>query len=150
MNPSAQEVLRSCVQNLEELVAPELQSPHAKSAMMCVRMLLNHVILRLDLEGQALAVDSAEKRELLSALVADRSVSDGLAEEIATMLGETEPAFTPIDELTARNEAWKKLIEKVLHNAGDGALRLRVRSQLVAQVARENAFCAPALDGPMF
>lgn len=150
MNPSAQEVLKSCVQNLEELVAPGLTDPHARSALMCVRMLLNHVVFRLDLEGEALAADCREKRALFAALAQEGGLDTALASDIAAMCGTDEPAWTPIAEITARNEAWKRLAERVLASHIGSQARTQVRDQLVRQIGRENAMCAPAMDGPMF
>jgi hypothetical protein len=95
MNPSAQDILRGCVENLEELVAPEISSPHAKSAMMCARMLINHVILRLDQEGAALVEDCREKRRLLATLAEagdawkrlfERALAEPLAPAVRTSL----------------------------------------------------------------
>ncbi|MCK9541601.1 MAG: hypothetical protein M0R03_06165 [Novosphingobium sp.] len=150
MNPSAQEVLKSCVQNLEELVAPELTSPHAKSAMMCARMLINHVILRLDGEGEALAADCREKRALLAQLAQEGTLDADCAAQVAAMLEAPEPEHTSIATLTARDDAWKRLTERVLAGLGDGEPRARIRRQLAAQISRENACCGPAMDGPMF
>lgn len=149
MNPSAQEILRSCVQNLEELVIPEVSSPHGKSALMCIRMLINHVILRLDNEGEALAADSHEKRALFSTLAADGRLPPEIATETDTLCRQEEPGYTSVASLTARNEAWKRLTEKALDQA-DTEMRARIRQQLMTQLERENAWCAPALDGPLF
>ena len=150
MNPSAQEVLKACVQNLEELVTPGLSDPHAKSALMCVRMLMNHVVLRLDQEGAALAQDCAEKRELFAGLASEGTLDAGVAEEVHALLADEDPRWTGIYALTARDEAWKRVMERALATLDDGEPRERIRRQLLAQVTRENAMCAPALDGPMF
>ena len=150
MNPPAGEVLHACVQNLEELVAPQLTDPHAKSALMCVRMLINHVILRLAQEGPALAADCAEKHQLFEGLLEQGLLDPALASEIAELLVAPEPVHTPIETLTARDEAWKRVTERALAGLGEGMDRDRIRRQLVTQVTRENAFCGPALDGPLF
>jgi hypothetical protein len=142
--------LKSCVQNLEELVAPELASPHAKSALMCVRMLINHVILRLDQEGEALAADCADKRAVFAALAAEGLLDPASRAAVEDLLADQEPEWTSVATLTARDEAWKRVTEQALGALGDGEGRERVRHQLARQIARENAFCAPALDGPMF
>jgi len=150
MNPSAQEVLKSCVQNLEELVAPELANPHAKSAMMCARMLINHVILRLGQEGDALATDCREKRALFARLAEEGALDPDSAADVTAMLEASEPEYTSIATLTERDEAWKRLTERALSRLGDGEPRARIRRQLAAQITRENACCGPAMDGPMF
>lgn len=150
MNPSAQDILRGCVENLEELVAPELASPHAKSAMMCARMLINHVILRLDGEGEALATDCAEKRALFEQLLGEGALPSGVATAAKAMLAQDEPAYTSIAALTERNDAWKRLVEQTTANLAPGETRKRIRQQLLAQVGRENVWCGPALDGPLF
>ncbi|HMO74613.1 MAG TPA: hypothetical protein PKD99_11740 [Sphingopyxis sp.] len=150
MNPSAQDILRGCVENLEELVAPELTSPHAKSAMMCARMLLNHVILRLEQEGAALAADCREKRKLLCTLADAGEFPASLAAEIGALAADPEPDHTAVAVLTARDDAWKRLFEKALAEPLSPAVRDGLRAQLAAQIGRENSYCAPALDGPMF
>lgn len=150
MNPSAQDILRGCVDNLEELVAPELSSPHAKSAMMCARMLINHVILRLDQEGAALVADCHEKRELLSFLAGTGEFSPALAAGVQALGAEPEPEAVSTRQLTERNDAWKRLMETALEEPLSPATRARLRRQLAAQIAREAAYCIPAMDGPMF
>lgn len=150
MNPSAQDILRGCVENLEELVAPELDSPHAKSAMMCARMLINHVILRLDQEGAALAEDCREKRRLLGTLAEAGEFPASLAAEIRAFAADLEPEHVAVGELTARDDAWKRLFEKALAEPLSPAVRSSLRAQLAAQIRREAAYTLPALDGPMF
>lgn len=150
MNPLAQEVLKSCVQNLEELVAPDLSDPHAKSALMCVRMLINHVVLRLDLEGDALVEDCRDKRALYSGLADADSFDPSLVFDIRGLLKIEEPVHTPIALITARNEAWKRIAERILASQIDEQTRHSVRAQLQRQIGRENAYCAPAMDRPMF
>lgn len=150
MNPSTQDVLRGCVQNLEELVMPEVTSPHAKSALMCVRMLINHTIVRIEAEGEWLAADCREKRDLLGALARAGGLPAALAAEVETLAADPEPAYTPVAALTERDDAWKRLFERVLDAPISPAVRASLRAQLAAQLERENACCAPVLDGPMF
>ncbi|KQZ63864.1 hypothetical protein EEB18_007730 [Sphingopyxis sp. OPL5] len=150
MNPSAQDILRGCVENLEELVAPEISSPHAKSAMMCARMLINHVILRLDQEGAALVEDCREKRRLLATLAEAGEFPPALAAEVRTLAADAEPGHIAMADLTARNDAWKRLFERALAEPLAPAVRTSLRAQLAAQIGREAAYCVPALDGPMF
>ena len=112
MNPSTQDILRGCVENLEELVMPEVTSPHAKSALMCVRMLINHAIVRIEAEGEWLAGDCREKRELLSKLAKAGELPAPLVAEVATLAGDPEPEHTPLAALTSRDDAWKRLFER--------------------------------------
>ena len=150
MNPSTQDILRGCVENLEELVMPEVTSPHARSALMCVRMLINHAIVRIEAEGEWLAADCREKRELLSALAKAGELPASLAAEVETLAADAEPAHTPIAVLTSRDDAWKRLFERALEGDLSPAARAALRTQLAAQIQCENQCCAPVLDGPMF
>lgn len=150
MNPSTQEILLGCVQNLEELVMPEVSSPHAKSALLCVRMLINHAIVRIEAEGEWLAADCREKRELLAALAKAGELPGPLAAEVETLSADAEPVSVPVALLTARNDAWKRLFEQALDSNLSPAVRASLRAQLAAQIQRENQCCAPVLDGPMF
>jgi len=51
--------------NLDELVLYQLEGPHATSAAKNMKLLLEHVIQRLPVEGATLATDNAEKRLVL-------------------------------------------------------------------------------------
>ena len=150
MNPSTQEILRGCVQNLEELVMPEVTSPHARSALMCVRMLMNHAIVRIEAEGDWLAADCREKRELLSALAKAGELPAPLAAEVDRLAADPEPEHTPVAALTSRDDAWKRLFERALEAPLSPAVRASLRAQIAAQIERENQCCAPVLEGPMF
>lgn len=150
MNPSTQDILRGCVENLEELVMPEVTSPHAKSALLCVRMLINHAIVRIEAEGEWLAADCREKRKALSALAQAGELPAPLAAEVEALAADPEPGHTPVAVLTSRDDGWKRLFERALAGDLSPAARAALRAQLAAQIQRENQCCAPVLDGPMF
>lgn len=68
LNPTCPDLLRAAIANMDELVLPQLEGPHARSAAKNITLLLTHVIYRLEHEGRALAADNAEKRGVLTAL----------------------------------------------------------------------------------
>jgi hypothetical protein len=130
---------------------------------------LNHVVLRLENEPQALLQDNAEKRELfgrLSALIdrdaAARSVGrlPELARTMSALAQERAPdSYVPTERLVQTNDRLKEVADQLIqqlhaHRAelGDAfdAIRQPLRRQLRAQMDREVAMIAPAMDGPMF
>lgn len=171
MQPSNAEILRAVVANLEEVIIPELQTSHAKSAGACARMLLNLVCNRLEREAPLLCDDSAEKRAVLTELAAtiDRTPAaascaplPALAADVREYLAATPHTGTHIgiEELTVENDELKGLIERAVttlyeHRDDLGtdaytALNQPIRTQLRAQVDRELLLSGPALDGPPF
>jgi len=152
MQPSSIEILRCCVENLEELVIPEVTSRHATSAVNCIRMMLNHVALRLELEPAALSQDNREKTDLLAELEADAALPAALRETIASALGEAGSAAdaSGVEALTRVNEALRRGYVAVLDANISDDVRRRLRAQMRAQIEREGRYTMPALDGPLF
>lgn len=167
MQPTNLDILRSVVVNLEAEVLPQLEGPSARSSGACIRMLLNHVILRLEGEDEALDADSREKRELLASLASElRGHGDEQLEALATRLGRDAAGVTdpgspvPTAALAAENDALKELVATAVDTIHDARGRLGddtcdrllapVRGQLRAQLDRELALVTPALDGPPF
>lgn len=158
MRPTSAQILRAVVTNLEELVLPQLQGPHARSAAANAVMLLEHVILRLESEGEALGADNGEKRNLLGSLdEVPASLHDG-AREVMQRLADTPETggYASIESLTEENERLKSILDDwltAIHAADDLAeeetrrLRAPIRAQLRAQVDREARLVVPiALD----
>jgi hypothetical protein len=73
-----------------------------------------------------------------------------LAAEIRALAADPEPDHIAIADLTARDDAWKRLFERALAEPLSPAVRGSLRAQLAAQIRREAAYTVPALDGPMF
>jgi hypothetical protein len=80
LNPTCPELLRAVIANLDELVLPQLQGPHARSSVKNMKLLLTNVIHRLEHEGPELAADNAEKRAVVRELVERAADLDGAAE----------------------------------------------------------------------
>lgn len=161
MKPTSAQVLRGVVENLNELVVPQLEGPHAQSAVANATMLLEHVILRLESEGEALTADNGEKRALLQSLGEVPAPLTGAAHRVSEVLAETPAAgtYVSIDALTAENEALKAILDewlRAVHGATDldeatsQTLRDPVRSQLRAQVDREAELVAPITIDQVF
>jgi hypothetical protein len=168
MQPTSADILRAVVANLEELVLPQLEGDHARSAGECARMLVNHVILRLEAEGEVLAVDNAEKRTVLLGLARDLS-AERVTPDIADLAAAIERGvaacpdvgeYRSVAALTAENDALKALMDvavRRLHDARSeldesraAALRAALRVQLRAQIDREASLVAPAMDRAPF
>jgi len=154
VRPTSAQILRGVVANLEELIVPQLEGPHAQSAGANVVMLLEHVILRLESEGEALAADNGEKRALLGLLGDVPAPLEGAAREVTRRLAgipENGP-YVSVDALTDENERLKSVLDgwlSAVHAASDvdeaesSRLCAPIRTQLRAQVDREAAFVAP-------
>lgn len=154
MRPTSAQILRGVVANLEELVLPQLEGPHAQSAAANAVMLLEHVILRLESEGRALAADNHEKRALLGSLGEVPAPLERAAREVSERLVDAPEngTYASIDALTEENERLKSILDDwlmAIHSAADvdeaetDRLRAPIRAQLRAQVDREAAFVAP-------
>lgn len=171
MQPNCIQILQSIALNLEELILPALDQPHAKSAAVAARGLLEHVILRLEKEGAALEEDNSEKRQLLAAIcetiknTAELSQISDLA-ELASRLSEKadltpqSPKYVAIDTLADENDTLKELLETAIvtlyqhHEEIDAptfeALRQPIRHQLRAQLDREVSFVSHDYQGWVF
>jgi hypothetical protein len=158
MFPLPAEILRGVLENLDEIVFPQVQDAHGGSVAKCSRMLIKHVILRLENEPQMLAADSAEKRELLAVLAAESASSGNeqlvaLGSQIATVLDEATPGpEAGLAAQTAGNDRLKAAFDTVLIGIGVTGLdsswvekaRDRLRNQMRAQMNRELALVAGA------
>ena len=78
--PTCPELLEAVIVNLDELVVPQLEGPHARSAVKNMKLLLRNVIDRLEHEGPALTADNAEKRSVLAELVQQAGTLEEAAE----------------------------------------------------------------------
>lgn len=164
MQPYPSDILRGVLENLEALVFPQLEDDHAKSVAKCTRILINHVILRLEQEIPALLQDSEEKRQLLNKLADDIAALptpqadslQSLAQSLRT--GADEPPLSDsaatLEVVTAENDWLKETLEKAIYALHDkreelgeahfARLNGAIRRQLRAQTERELALVAPA------
>ncbi|MEB3071699.1 hypothetical protein [[Mycobacterium] vasticus] len=76
LNPTCPDLLRAIIANMDEVVLPQLEGPHALSAGKNIKLLLAHVIYRLEHEGESLATDNAEKRSVLATLTERAGASE--------------------------------------------------------------------------
>lgn len=171
MQPTCIQILQSIALNLEELILPALDQPHAKSAAVAARGLLEHVILRLESEGAALEEDNSEKRQLLTTICETIQNSSELSQisdlaELASRLSEggkqtpASPKYVAIDALADENDTLKGLLEMAIvtlyqhHDEINAssleALRQPIRQQLRAQLDREVAFVSHDYQGWVF
>jgi hypothetical protein len=154
VRPTSAQILRGVVANLEELIVPQLEGPHAQSAGANAVMLLEHVILRLESEGEALAADNGEKRALLGSLGDVPAPLEDAAREVSRRLADTPEigTYASIAALTEENEQLKSVLDDwlvAIHGAPEldeaetDRFRAPIRTQLRAQVDREAAFVVP-------
>lgn len=168
MQPTNIEILRSCVVNLEEVVTPNLDDPHARSAALCIRTLLNHVALRLEKEAENLQADSREKRALIAGLIPRLQAVGGAAATDLNALAkrldagvagiQESPAYIATDVLTEENDALRRLVvdclktlqaqRNVIPSDVFAELKRTIRAQLRAETVRDNA--TVLIDGPLF
>jgi hypothetical protein len=166
MQPLPSDILRGVLENLEELVFPQVEGAHAKSVAKCTRILLNHVILRLERESELLAEDNREKRELL-ARTADEIESGAAANvpsvsqlvprlrKVASTVGQDQSLSALTDENDGLKTEFVSLLQRlhaersVLGDAFE-SLREPLRAQLRAQMEREQSLVAPAFGSDPF
>jgi hypothetical protein len=76
LNPTCADLLEAVITNLDELVLPQLEGPHSRSAAKNMKLILQHVIQRLPVEGSALATDNDEKRAVLAEVTEKAGASE--------------------------------------------------------------------------
>jgi hypothetical protein len=141
LKPTCPDLLRAVIANIDELVLPQLQGPHARSAANNIKLLLTHVIHRLQHEGNALAADNAEKRTVLAALT-DQVGANDLRSRLEAI--PSAGAYTPIECLAGEAIHLRQLaVDTSLYVHGSvadigedkvaellGPLRAQLRTQL--------------------
>lgn len=164
MHPSITRILQGIVADLDHLILPQLKGPQAESAGQCARMLLDHVIHRLENEGPSLHADSLEKRQVLQEIARLLTATPATAEHPqlqSLVCGIREgidripptPRFISFEEITAENDRLKALMETaitVLHERRSELdskayddMRKTIRHQLRSQLNRELAAIEP-------
>lgn len=142
LNPTSRDLLRAAIATMEELILPQLEGPHARSAAKNINLLLTHVIHRLEHEGPSLAEDNTEKRAVLSALT-DRIG----ATELRTRLDAIPAAgsYVTIEDLASEAGQLRQLaIDASLHvhracEERAAVVLAPLRAQLRAQLDRDVA-----------
>ena len=170
MQPTPTNILRGVLENLEALVFPHIQDPHAKSVAKVTRILISHVILRFDQEIPMLLMDSAEKRALLARLAEDiaklPSEQAGDLPAIAGILKAAAEQPVPcgvaatLESITADNDRLKDAVETVIYALYESRSKLTeatfarldgaIRQQLRVQTEGELALVAPAYGNDPF
>jgi hypothetical protein len=166
MQATSVDILRGSIINLEELVIPNIADPHARSAAMCIRTLLNHVALRLEKGDRNLFDDSREKRQLFADLQKSidetslpQAVRDGiLAAHRRAAEIDAVPVLTTTAALTTENDALRVLTIELLKtlNAAKAEMPAEifatiikpVREQLDREAERDNGVVL--IDAPLF
>jgi len=146
LNPTCSDLLRAVIANVDELLLPQLNGPHAISAAVNIKLLLVNVLQRLEHEGNDLATDNVEKRAVLATLADNVD-----APELRSRLDAIPRAgnYVAIKQLAEEAIALRQLaVDSSLHvhrNAATigeekaAALLGPLRSQLRAQLNRDGA-----------
>jgi hypothetical protein len=160
LRPTSIQILRAVLANLDELILPQLAGAHAQSAGTNAKMLLEHVLVRLESEGLSLAADNHEKRALLhelSAIVSSVPTPRTAGEiDILDKRLDAIPEhgrYVTVESLTEESDLLRGLTNDwilTLHRHRDAlapetfdAARESLRKQLRAQLDRDAALVAP-------
>ncbi|MBW2421677.1 MAG: hypothetical protein JRH19_24270 [Deltaproteobacteria bacterium] len=135
-HPTQQELLQGAIRTIEEVLAPELQTPWARTTALGLVGQLRYALARFD--GDSLAAQDVELKDCLQGLL------DEFAElrDIASELEETGDASWDLRERAGRLLVFALSDETV---AG-AAVRERLRPLLVAHVARDLGETGPMLQ----
>jgi hypothetical protein len=148
LNPTCTDLLQAVIANLDELVMPQLEGPHARSAAKNMKLILEHVIQRLPVEGASLAQDNAEKRVVLAEVTQEAGAS-----ELYARLGAIPTAgdYVSLADVAQEAAALRQLAVDTslfVHRSTDlddertDALLAPLRAQLRAQLDRDAASIA--------
>jgi hypothetical protein len=146
MRPNSRQLIESVDWALQNKVLPTVEDKWAASALRSSHCLLQHLAVRVDLEGQLLHDDNADLRSVL-AEVADLLVTSGGAQgaEVGAQVADgleplwREPgAYPTVASLSEENIALRELVDTVLLAATGGfaAADAQVRAALDAYVRR--------------
>lgn len=153
LDPTCPELIPAVIVNLDELVLPQLEGPHSRSAVKNMKLLLTNVVHRLEYEGPALAADNAEKRGVLLELVGQAKNVDGAA-ELGRRLDNISSAgsYVAVAALAEEAELLRQLVidasllvhrnRATLGHENTEALLAPLRRQLRAQLERHLAAVA--------
>jgi hypothetical protein len=150
LNPTCPDLIRAVMINIDELVLPQLEGPHARSAAKNIRLLLANVLYRLEHEGEALATDNGEKRSVLSTLteqVGDLNGASELRDRLAAIPDRGSYVSVPAlaEEATSLRQLMidaSLLVHRSAASLGEDKAEevlSPLRSQLRAQLDRDSA-----------
>jgi hypothetical protein len=148
LNPTCTDLLQAVITNLDELVLPQLEGPHARSAAKNMKLILEHVIQRLPVEGASLAQDNAEKRVVL-AEVTERAGAPELRNRLDSI--PSAGVYVTLADVATEAAALRQLAVDTslfVHRSAElgeeqtDALLAPLRAQLRAQLDRDAASIA--------
>ena len=135
MQPGPVELLNGIRQIIFNIFVPELQSEQARQQAMYSGLLIDHLIVRWEIEGPLLLEERAELRTLLTRGLAVLGEDPGLRAALET----ANPSPAAPRALEAENERMRKLVPamaRALPDSGeepvlelDAAIRAYIRNQ---------------------
>lgn len=167
MRPSSKQLLAGIKWSFETYAVPDISSRLGKSAARSIDMLLDHLLERVDGEGEVLMEDNQEMRTLFRDLTGllGPALGDGAGAELRSAVSELkkklEKQYRPaesypgVESLTEENEDLKRTLVGLIravqgdrsalsaatHEEADQMIRTQLRSQL----DREHQWIAPIL-----
>lgn len=166
VHPRTDELVDSIRWSLEAFVLPDLTDEYAISVAHTIRNLLQHVSLRIKLEGPALDAHRRDLRAVLARIaeLAAASSAEGLAHvpgEVDAVLATDGPDDHPpagVVELGEKVVALRRALDRSLRalqavepelgsDEGYRAVRTAIRECLARQLEREEAWIVPAFTG---
>jgi hypothetical protein len=121
LRPTAEESLRGIQAALMEVIAPELRTAHAQSALETILTLLQSVIAELDTAVESLAADNREivrlleeARTAIAALPEPTADLKAALEGIGTALDSDAEGLLTISALSARNGELNASLERCI------------------------------------
>ncbi len=167
MRPSSKQLIAGIKWSFETYAVPDLTSRLGQSAGRSIMNLLDHLHVRVDVEGQLLMEDNQDMRSLFEELsvLLEPTIENGAGPEIRGALAEmTEKlgkqyrapgAYPTVDSLTEENEDLKRTLVRAIralqeHKDGlppdlYGKADQASRAQLRRQLDREHHWIQPII-----
>ena len=169
MRPSISEILLGMKSSLETDIYPLIEDPRAQSSLRCMGLLLDHILLRVDVEGSVLDKDNLDLKESLiefNQLLNESDFQNNNNEirqfksELETVLNhrskkkEGVPAISVLqEENTLLKGLFSKAIKCVENFRGDTNVQLYNRLMALVddllrrQIDRDSKWINPAFGG---
>lgn len=157
MKPTAKQLIECVTWSLDERVAPLIEDKWGNSTLRSVRCLLEHLSIRVEIEGQVLFDDNADLAAASEEVVTALAGASGVLKERRDALMEVgaivwrEPAAYPtVASMTVENDARREALDGVIRSLNNSAALDRGVRTRVLDIA--DAYLRRRLDRdqPMF
>jgi len=167
MKPTASHLIEAARLALEEHIAPDVKSELASSAVRSINMILKHLAVRSEQEGEILWQENQALKGLLLRCAdtlnkLKQAPVPSLSERIENVLSESQVAaqeYPSVELLDEENAALRLLLDDVLHSLLQAlddhperdilqTIRADIRAHLDEQILRERVLYFPVFTGP--